>query len=453
MTLLLKFPTKYLFFSSLLLIFSSCQTDQKSKSVTFNSGEVEPSHIIYRASEERRQCDLFKTSLPKRLQTQIIDAPSDWDAEKNDSKKVKIFLYGRWGKKNKPTLIISNGGPGSSSHRTFKVLADIIKKRFDGNFVFYDQRGTGCSTAYPKLSRKTVNQFQSFTARQIAHDLKLISNQFEGEKILFGHSFGSMITLWYAHLFPSATDKIVNYGSTFFTESAMIVDAITEMQRERYKFFLGWIKADSDFKKVLTQLKTKLPDSLCFQDEEGFAKICGYNIVRTLGHYLTAKNKDRFKAELRELLSPSGDLLFDKLKAFVNQRAWPIIDPTMLLVWSYEGLGFHNGKRTCAVASEILESEIPINPLFLDSCKAQLDSIKKALLEVKVNKISEADVVASLRKNSDLKIYELLGDKDLTAGSFNPKFRHSRWSTTIIEGIDHHSGFDRDELWRRINSR
>ena len=106
-----------------------------------------------------------ETSAPDNLDsecTQFIDSIKDkynykWlqvPVRPDSSKTISIFTYYKKTNSFKNPVIFFNGGPGYTSHGTIDYL-ESAKTKFGGNseleidFIYMDQRGTGCSTHFP----------------------------------------------------------------------------------------------------------------------------------------------------------------------------------------------------------------------------------------------------------------------------------------------------------------
>jgi proline iminopeptidase len=101
-------------------------------------------------------------------------------------------------------LIAINGGPGLSSHYMLG-LEDLAGENFA--VVTYDQRGVSRSSAPPMDPAH-------YTIAKYVDDLEAVRVAVGVEKIhLFGHSWGGLVAMHYAAIYPAQVRSIVLMGS------------------------------------------------------------------------------------------------------------------------------------------------------------------------------------------------------------------------------------------------
>jgi pimeloyl-ACP methyl ester carboxylesterase len=101
-------------------------------------------------------------------------------------------------------LIAINGGPGLSSHYMLG-LEDLAGENFA--VVTYDQRGVSRSSAPP------IDP-SSYTFAKYVDDLEAVRKAAGVEKVhLFGHSWGGLVAMRYAAIYPERVRSIVLMGS------------------------------------------------------------------------------------------------------------------------------------------------------------------------------------------------------------------------------------------------
>jgi proline iminopeptidase len=116
-------------------------------------------------------------------------------ATSSDSTKIFYRTYG----KGKPLLII-NGGPGMNSDG-FEDLAKQLSQNYQT--IIYDQRGTG------KSKLKTLDS-TSVTMKLMLDDIEALRKKFQlNEWIVLGHSFGGMLSSYYATTFPDKIERMI----------------------------------------------------------------------------------------------------------------------------------------------------------------------------------------------------------------------------------------------------
>jgi proline iminopeptidase len=101
-------------------------------------------------------------------------------------------------------LIAINGGPGLSSHYMLG-LEDLAGENFA--VVTYDQRGVSRSSAPPM-------EPSNYTFAKYVDDLDAVRKAVGVEKVhLFGHSWGGLVAMRYATVYPEQVRSIVLMGS------------------------------------------------------------------------------------------------------------------------------------------------------------------------------------------------------------------------------------------------
>lgn len=106
---------------------------------------------------------------------------------------VPVFYYGRFDGGGAPVAFV-NGGPGADSRRIFKRFAELVPPPF----VFFDQRGTGCSGSFESAPA------DQFSSESIVRDMELIRKTLFGGRRwkVFGQSFGSLVVHRYVQTAP-----------------------------------------------------------------------------------------------------------------------------------------------------------------------------------------------------------------------------------------------------------
>lgn len=150
-----------------------------------------------------------------------IDVPEHYSF----SGTQKLQIYWEKLKSNSSTpeaIVIINGGPGMA-HDGFHqpdgkggFLKDwFYALRTDFDVYYFDQRGTGESSKlnYDILSRKNIAQYGT---ANICRDIEeLRKNVIKKEKIaVLGESYGGMVALTYAIMYPDRVSKLVIHDSS-----------------------------------------------------------------------------------------------------------------------------------------------------------------------------------------------------------------------------------------------
>ncbi len=107
-----------------------------------------------------------------------------------------------------PTILFVTGGPGVSS-----LNSDFELEKF--NVIFFEQRGIGCSKPHREKDYLDPNFYSS---KKSVEDMKVILRDYRkkfqlSSFILYGHSYGTILTTMYASLYPDEVSKIVLEGT------------------------------------------------------------------------------------------------------------------------------------------------------------------------------------------------------------------------------------------------
>ncbi|MBP9709090.1 MAG: alpha/beta fold hydrolase [Oligoflexales bacterium] len=157
-----------------------------------------PSEILSR--EDR--CLQFKNNLPTDegyvqgyIKTNIYGIQNGIEAYDQDE-LIDVFYYGYISEdKSQVPIVFFNGGPASSSHSSWENLYKDIVADTKQTYIMIDQRGTGCSTAYPDSSYFDLlidfRTYRYFSSRFIIRDAELVRTKLFGENSkwkIFGQS-------------------------------------------------------------------------------------------------------------------------------------------------------------------------------------------------------------------------------------------------------------------------
>lgn len=186
---------------------------------------------------------------------------------------------------SKIAMIVINGGPGASSFSTFHGM----NKHSNLNkfpLIFFDQRGTGCST--PKLSQQVIKkdqELEEYTARYVASDVKTIIDTVKESGIknfyLIGFSYGGIVALEVAKLIPKLIKHSYIFGYYPFQPTKQwLIDRQNRFQERLNRFLFLY---PSTQQKILKMRKT-IPTDHCLSNS--YSKICGPNIVDSLYRFI-----------------------------------------------------------------------------------------------------------------------------------------------------------------------
>lgn len=97
-------------------------------------------------------------------------------------------------------LLVLHGGPGFSQDYLAPQLIELLEQ--DYQLVFFDQRGSGRSTGADDESRLTMTQFVA--------DIEQVRSFLGLDQVnLLGHSFGGLLSMFYASSHPRRVSKLI----------------------------------------------------------------------------------------------------------------------------------------------------------------------------------------------------------------------------------------------------
>lgn len=123
--------------------------------------------------------------------------------------------YEVYGSGPKPPVLLLHGGPGGTSFG-FEPLKEL---GYDGPIIFWDQLGSGRSSALTDTTLMTIENYVDQVERLREH-LKL------EDFVLYGHSWGTMLGMDYYLSYPDEVKAII-FSSPLFSTDSWIADADT----------------------------------------------------------------------------------------------------------------------------------------------------------------------------------------------------------------------------------
>jgi pimeloyl-ACP methyl ester carboxylesterase len=231
-------------------------------------------------SPEESECKDFRSKLPSNYFQDEITVPENWDQPQGA--QIKVFYYGIV-RPGKDTVVFYNGGPAGDSHSSYEVLKDAPEyKNF--SFVFVDQRGTGCSSAYPsEPTQQNLEKLMTYGSRSIVKDSEAIRSKILGNKPwkIFGQSFGGMIVQRYLTIDLSHIKSANAHGLSVMSDSALwLAMRMKSQKRVLENYFAKY----PDDRQNIPALRALVSETRCFTDGE--SKICGKSVVDGLTIFL-----------------------------------------------------------------------------------------------------------------------------------------------------------------------
>lgn len=154
------------------------------------------------------------------------------------SKDAKIYYETRGPSSGDTPIVFIHGGPGFD-HQYFLSNSAIVELAKNRPLIFYDQRGTGKS--------EKVSGERKATLENGIEDLENLRRQLGYEKIaVAGHSFGGLVAMTYAVLFPDKVSHLIlidsvpaNYDEEYDTFAKDYPNEYQEMRSKRIEYLMG----------------------------------------------------------------------------------------------------------------------------------------------------------------------------------------------------------------------
>ncbi len=154
-----------------------------------------------------RQCQSFIDEISSEFTYGWVQ--SSTNPQQPDSEPVYVFYY--YLKNHKavmPTLFL-NGGPQSNSHYSPQNFAHVNHLWL----IFFDQRGTGCSSPYPQYADNYQMRYLLWSAIGIVHDAEKIRERLGWKQWnILGQSYGAMIAQRYVEQSPQSLNIAIAHG-------------------------------------------------------------------------------------------------------------------------------------------------------------------------------------------------------------------------------------------------
>lgn len=195
---------------------------------------------------------------------QTNENPSD-----PSSKPVDVFYYYRL-KEGVTPVVLFNGGPMASSHEFLPAMS-----LNQSPFVAIDQRGNGCSTAYPEKVKGREHQYMLWGTTNIVEDAELVRQTLNIDRWdAFGHSYGGMIVQRYLEKYPESILSAATNGGGMVNFEAQ-VGTKTPFADLRSEHQIKVVKAFFDeYPESKNKVATILRKRLCSRGDES-TRFCG----------------------------------------------------------------------------------------------------------------------------------------------------------------------------------
>lgn len=361
---------------------------------------------VYVPDEECRE---FIRSLPPHYRYAKITVPENWGEPRGP--QIEVFYYWNTGNfAGRTPIAFFNGGPTYDSHATFAAMKDAIE-RHRVPFVFIDQRGTGCSTPYPReLNEATVKRLGHYGSAAVVRDADAIRARLFGHQKwrIFGQSAGGWMVFRYLELLPENIEAAYAHGAALNGDEVAEMVARLKSQRRVSENYFKRFPHDM---ALWREAQTRIPQDLCFSD--GTTRICGPGILDALITNLGFGNRKGSSHEWIQSLKGRNDAEFREwLKEFVTHFFFgTYVGGNSYAATALGLLEVAGGDQdACAAAHERLEREGE-HPLEwpLNECRMEQSVERKwteVVLTLKAREPYHLDTVAEqLAHHPDLPLY------------------------------------------------
>ena len=163
------------------------------------------------------------------------------------------LYYHTYGQSGEPIVILS-GGPGGNCMQEEDVAIKLSSKY---TCYLLEQRGTG-------LSQPKVIDSTTITVKNAEDDINLLIEHLHHKKvILFGHSWGGMLSLSFAVHHPNRIKKLILLGTGEIKSDKNVLNTIYDLQHSR---------VDSITDNKLMRIAQKIENNTVTEEEKVYLK-------------------------------------------------------------------------------------------------------------------------------------------------------------------------------------
>jgi len=385
------------------------------------------------AIDAAKACADFRKRLPVDIQQGFVKGPHSH----------QVFYYGRW--KQSP-LVIANGGPGMSSWSSYDEYKETLARE-NVEFLFFDQKGTGCSSPYPNLNDESLKLWSEFSSEGQARDIDLLRRSLQlGDRItVFGTSFGAKIALRYGILYPQFTRSILIHGDSFVPDEAAIVGELAAVLHKQKSFLERRFHENPQLENTLKSLERKFAKGPCARDADRLVEVCGYGLVRDLGHYYSDRLYDRIDTLLKGLDNEptSAAAVQEMVNTFTRWR----LSPQSLILGYLDYQSFIDDQMICDLA----KAKVNMPSWYLNGCAITNRSFFMSLkTKLPRHLLTRAVMQKALKAHPQLRIYEFQNPNDLLNIEKQEKPLSRNWKFILIRSGDHFTFYRSPEFWQAI---
>lgn len=245
---------------------------------TMADGLIAPDYIPSASKAASSKCEIFKAKIPENWVQNTIVVPEDY--ANPEGEKIEVFYYHRHLKTTDIPVVFFNGGPFSNSWGASTLLSQALNFYSEWgsiNFIFIDQRGTGCSSKAPSGITKSSLQRQSlYGSNEIVLDAEEVRKTILGDKPwkVFGQSYGAHIAHRYSILRPESVISFHAHGNAITATAEERFEMRIRSQLRVLNYYLDVYPTDRNRLKIL--FKT-LHKDYCLSEND--FTVCGHEIL------------------------------------------------------------------------------------------------------------------------------------------------------------------------------
>jgi pimeloyl-ACP methyl ester carboxylesterase len=439
-------------------------------------------------------CDEFKSMIPKDWDQGYVEVPEN--SAQPDGNKIEIFYYGKI-LPGKTPVVFFNGGPGSSSHSSFKSLEKqkwIMDQKKNISFIYIDQRGNGCSTHYPVIEESVdddegeidpvqkaeiLERLSHYGSREIVMDAEAVRKKLlkNNQWIAFGQSYGAYVVHRYANLFPGSLKAAFAHAN-----------AINSSAEERFKWRITsqlrvleeYMRQYPEDRKKIELLNAKLTKKFCVEyiltpketndedDEEMTTEACGYEILYSVYGLLGFSNHwlelHQWIATLVDEKGINKEGISFYLSTINDYTSFEVSDsPFIGGVLSWVDRNTVSGGIYCQkLATDLLTKKVDLAKNGFHDCSTSLqfgsngDYIKD-YAHLKRDLLTLNDFKNSIKNNPNLPFYIYSGQKDaiVPIETFSEEINAMKGMKNFIyknfTGTGHDGYFTEPLIWQNIS--
>ncbi len=158
-----------------------------------------------------------------------LTLPEDWSQGKRSKRFIQLFYQWR-GQQDprKETIVVVNGGPGSSLHGYASDPA-VLALAKNHNLLFYDQRGVGRSAAVTAENRQGLDLGLYLTDSNVLDLAELVRQVVGRRAVILGHSYGAHVAFAFGGQHPELVSRLIALNGTT-DEMGMVLQSLKKQE-------------------------------------------------------------------------------------------------------------------------------------------------------------------------------------------------------------------------------